>query len=311
MSQFRKGRAAQLPDASTVSLSDLRAEVDGESYVQDAEATGSKHALETRVRRIRHQFTAKGRELAAPGGVKVSIPDAEKVFGVEGDKKAVITNIEALSTFSDAGFPIGVSANFVDRRNGMDINQLNVDNSVGFLYKTSHTAMGTSTNFHTNGSINLLSMNPFSRCEVPQAVYAPSNAVDADLLERYGMHDVRSLHEGIMEFPGESYVYVSKDSPVYGVAKRNSDILGIVPDETQLIHGKYMMMDKADANNIIERIRQGVFNRTPVTSVGNIRVQFAADGNVSPENMEQQFNGSVMFRYTYVVQSAVEAADDI
>jgi len=299
MSRLR--RSAQNPHAGTATpgLGDLIPEAFAANEQVEAEPT---HVLTTMIRRHRVQFHGTGRQLSEGRGVRVSIPDAERIFGVGQGGKAVVSKIEALATYTDADFPVNVSANLIDGEHGMDIEQFSVDNDVGFLYKTSNTSMGQHTNFHNDGYINLLSMNPYSRNETPHEVYRPTNAVDSGMLEKYGMYDVNSLYKGVTPFPNESYSYVDRDSVVYKVAQKNTDVLGQLPAADKLIHGKYMMMDNEDVENIITRVRQGVYARTPVTTFDDLNVQFNADGHVAQEQMETQYSGSVLFRYTYVVQ---------
>jgi len=274
--------------------------------VQEQNVEGDSHELITRVKRHRVGVTATGLEFK--NGINVAIPDADHVFDVTGDKKSVITKIEALGTYTDSPFAISVGANLIDTTQGLDIEHLSIDNESGFLYKTAIGGMGTKTNFHTDGYINLVSMNPQSCNEVPHDVYHPTNAVDSKLLQKYGMHDLDSLWEGITKFPNESYSYVDKDSVVYKVAQKNTDLLGQLPDESNLIHGKYMMMDNNDILDIVNRIQSGVYAKTPVTTFRDVRIQFTPDGEVSECNFTTTYTASVLFRYTYVVQEPVQTS---
>ena len=268
--------------------------------VEDENVESNSHELITKVKRHRVGVNATGLEFK--NGLSVAIPDADHVFEVEGDKKAVITRIEALGTYTDTPFAVSVGANLIDITQGLDIEHLTINNESGFLYKTSIGGMGAKTNFHNNGYINLVSMNPQSCNEVPHDVYHPNNAVDTELLSKYGMHDLEGLRNGITKFPEEGYSYVHKDSVVYKVAQKNTDVLGQLPEEENLIHGKFMMMDNNDIEDIVGRITQGVYAKTPVTTFKDIRIEFTPDGEVEECHYSSPYTASVLFRYTYVIQ---------
>ena len=99
---------------------------------------------------------------------------------------------------------------------------------------------------------------PHSRLSSPQAVYACDTSIQENQVwrQQYGKWNKANLEtEGVLDVPGQPYVFVNLEHPMIGLLRHNQEMIGCDVDKMQRIDGRMLKISRQIMNSCCHTLR--------------------------------------------------------
>lgn len=236
------------------------------------------------VRRVVFEANVSGSKLAQGTIVGVSnadhvfkpmapadLTDEERVaFESQDYSKGIVTGIKLKSVASSCPETVTVGMNLFK-------NNPQVANTQGWLYAQQVNDMSDAHAHQNEGFTNLVTILPHERQRPDQVVYEPENVMNSRYIQQYGGYTLDKLHQGIVEFPDQDYVYCPESHVVVDIVKNNWEQLGINLEQEAVREGQYVKISKTIVDNCISQLYSNVISQIPFTSFSDLGARFQAN----------------------------------
>lgn len=236
------------------------------------------------VRRVVFEVNATGSELAQGSIVTVSnakhvfdpamsadLTEAEqKEFSARDYSQGIVTSVKLNSVASSCPETVTVGLNLFK-------NNPQVSNSQGWLYARQVNDMSDQHAHQNDGFSNLVTILPHERMRPDKVVYEPENVMNSRYIQQYGGYTLDKLHQGIVEFPDQDYVYVPEGHVVTDIVKNNWESLGVNIEAEAVREGQYVKLGKDIVDNCISQLYSNVISQIPFTNFHDLGARFQAN----------------------------------
>jgi len=236
------------------------------------------------VRRVVFEVNATGSALAQGSITCVSNPEhvfkpsmpsdlseaEQQEFMSRDYSQGIITSVKLNSVASTCPETVTVGLNLFK-------NSPQVANSQGWLYAQQVNDMSDQHAHQNDGFSNLVTILPHERMRPDKVVYEPENVMNSRYIQQYGGYTLDKLHQGIVEFPDQDYVYVPEGHVVTDIVKNNWESLGVNIEAEAVREGQYVKLGKNVVDNCISQLYSNVISQIPFTNFSDLGARFQAN----------------------------------
>jgi|TARA_B110000914_G_scaffold30742_1_gene23493 hypothetical protein len=254
----------------------------------------------------------------AKGVVNPFTTSAAKIFTPQGESegfdftKGIVTEIAVNSISSDYDAPVHVSMNLFNGRlvdkEGAYSDPVKITNASGWLYTPSSDDFGATAASGSRGFTNLITMLPREQTRAHQVLYKPTNVMNNRFIEQYGGYSANSLHNGIIPFEGEDYVYVPHDHVVMNVIRNNWESLGINADLETKRENRYLKINSGIVDDVINQLKSQVLSQMPFTNFKELKLNYKSAA-VSHADPTEKFQLCAEFCINYMFPTVTSRGD--
>ena len=229
--------------------------------LQNAESVEPENLTEQKVTTSTHNcalhFSGRFTKKQLTDGVSVPLQ------GFSSDvSKAVINNVSIKSVSSQSDSPLQISVNLFENDAGK--------NELGWASQTNNVPEGYC-------AITNLLPHETGRYQ-DHIVFDAGKTMDSQYLETYSGFDANNIWDGLVDLPQSTDYMVSREHPVFNIAKANWKVLGLDVSNESIFHGNspYVSMNKVIVNKIVNELDQTVLSRMPLSPIDSLNAHIVA-----------------------------------